>query len=209
VSHPICRLEWTEKLRGWFAFGKSNYQAGAECGRAAGTSVMLRLTIGTDDVYRLIDDSAHTAGARGWINSDALGGRLRVERGTLNLFVDSSSKQMLYRLFFTDAVGRPLTLAGFKDIHTHQLTAVWPETTTLYTRILAGHVQQDNEDPATLVGCGILRILPTDFAWQMTTFRSRGPGGSAGLGGLAAFGKFFASELWEVYGPRMLSPRRA
>jgi cholesterol oxidase len=191
-------------MRGWFAFGTSNYQAGFESGRAARSALMFRLTIATDDVHRFIEDPSHRSAASGWIKSDVLGGhRLRVEEGTFHLFVDEgpASKQMLYRLFFSDAVGRPLTLAGFKDIHTHQLTAVWPETTTLYTRILTGHVQEDNEDPAALVGCGILRILPTDFAWQMTTFRARGPDGSAGLGGLAAFGKFFVGQLWEVYGP--------
>jgi cholesterol oxidase len=116
---------------------------------------------------------------------------------------------MLYRLFFHDGVGRPLTLAGFKDPYTNRLKAVWPETTTLYTRILTGHVQEDEEDPAALVGCGILRILPIDFAWQMTTFRAGGPDIRASLGGLGAFGGFFVSQLWNVYGPRWLGPGRA
>lgn len=211
MSQPNSRLEWTEKMRGWFGFGKSNYQVGANCGRAAGTALMFRLTIGTSDVDRFLQDPTHVADARGWIKSEALGGRLPVEHGAFNLFVEvkPSSKQMLYRLFFSDAVGRPLTLAGFKDIHTHRPTALWPETTTLYTRVLDGHVPDDQEDQATLVGCGVLRILPTDFAWQLTTFRAGGPALGAGLRGLAAFNKFFVGQLWEVYGPRVLSRRRA
>jgi len=198
-------------MRGWFAFGTSNYQAGFESGRAARSALMFRLTIAADDVHRFIEDPRHRSTASGWIKSDVLGGRrLPVECGTFNLFVDEgpASKQMLYRVFFSDAVGRPLTLAGFKDIYTNRLTAVWPETTTLYTRILNGHVEAPDENPDALVGCGILRILPTDFAWQLTTFRPRGPDLHAGLEGLAAFGKFFGSELWEVYGPRVLRPGR-
>jgi cholesterol oxidase len=85
---------------------------------------------------------------------------------------------------------------------------MWPETTTLYTRVLAGHVQAPDND-AEIIGSGILRILPTDFAWQMTTFRARGPTPGTGLSGLAAFGKFFVSQLREIYGPKGLSPRRA
>jgi cholesterol oxidase len=173
---------------------------------------MFRLTIGTADLYRFMKDPHHFANASGWIKSDVLGGRrLPVECGTFNLFVDEgpASKQMLYRLFFSDGVGRPLTLAGFKDIYANRLTAVWPETTTLYTRILNGHVEAADENPDALVGCGILRILPTDFAWQLTTFRAWGPDLRARLEGLAAFGKFFGSELWEVYGPRVRRPGRA
>ena len=38
----------------------------------------------------------------------------------------------------------------------------------------------------------------SDFARQLTTFRTSGPDG---LGTLLRFGRFFAGELWEVYGP--------
>lgn len=207
MNQPVCRLEWTEKMRGWFAFGTSNYQAGFKCGRAENNSVMFRITIATDNVYRFMEDPNRVATASGWIKSDVLGGRrLSVEHGTFNLFLDvgPSGKEMRYRLFFSDGVGRRLTLAGFKDIHTKRLAALWPETTTLYAAILDGHVEETEEEPEALVGCGILRILPTDFAWQMTTFRSRGRDLRAGLEGLGAFGRFFAGELWEVYGPRGL-----
>jgi len=41
-----------------------------------------------------------------------------VERGVFNLFVDEgpADRHMLYRLWFADSVGHPLTLAGFKDM---------------------------------------------------------------------------------------------
>jgi cholesterol oxidase len=208
-----CHVEWTEKMRGWFAFGERDYHSGYGQGRedSRRSSLMFRLTLGTDDVYRFIDDPDHEADAHGWITSDVLGGRLAVEQGTFNLFKDAglASKRMLYRLFFSDASGHPLTLSGYKDIRTPRLTAMWPETTTLYTKILSGHVQAVDEDGASLVGAGILRILPADFAWQMTTFRARTAGDGGGLRGLAAFGGFFVGQLWNVYGPRWLGPARA
>jgi cholesterol oxidase len=213
VTRPSCHVEWTEKMRGWFAFGERDYKTGFERGREKRrqSRLMFRLTIGTDDVDEFIEDPAHVADARGWVTSDVLGGRRCVEQGTFNLFVDAglARKRMLYRLFFCDAAGHPLTLSGYKDIHTPRLTAMWPETTTLYTKILSGHVQATDEDRAPLVGAGILHILPTDFAWQMTTFRARSSDDGGGLRGLASFGGFFVRQLWNVYGPRWLGPARA
>jgi cholesterol oxidase len=213
MSRPICHVEWTEKMRGWFAFGERDYKTGYERGQEAPrrSSLMFRLTIGTDDVYKFLDNPAHEAEARGWVTSDVLGGRLCVQQGTFNLFVDAglASKRMLYRLFFCDAAGHPLTLSGYKDIHTPRLKAMWPETTTLYTKVLGGRVEAADDDRAPVVGAGILRILPADFAWQMTTFRARSSGEGGGLRGLASFGEFFVSQLWNVYGPRWLGPGRA
>jgi cholesterol oxidase len=211
MSPPVYHVEWTEKMRGWFAFGERDYKTGSEHGRELGNALMFKLTIGTDDVYRFIDDPCHEASARGWIKSDVLGGRRCVKQGTFNLFVDTglASKRMLYRLFFHDAAGHPLTLAGYKDIHTPRLTAMWPETTTLYTKILSGHLDAAQENPTALVGAGILHILPTDFAWQMTTFRARSSDDGRGLRGLVSFGEFFVGQLWNVYGPRWLGPARA
>jgi len=170
---------------------------------------MFRLTIATEDVHQFIHDPNHFATTWGWIKSDVLGGRLPVDYGTFNLFVvvGPESRQMRYRLYFSDRSGHPLTLAGFKDVHRNRVTALWPDTSTLYTRILNGHVEEGHEDPADLVGCGILHILPADFAVQMTTFRARGPDICAGLEGLAAFGEFFGSQLWKVYRPRVSTPR--
>jgi cholesterol oxidase len=51
------------------------------------------------------------------------------------------------------------------------------------------------------VGSGILRIPPADFAWQLTTFRVRGPALSGRIRALDAFGQLFMSELWQVFGP--------
>ncbi len=81
------------------------------------------------------------------MRSDALGGQLPVERGDFNLFVDVDRdphrKRMLYRLHFADANGHPLTLTGFKVVEDDPgIDSIWGDTSTLFTRVLAGHVRR-------------------------------------------------------------------
>jgi cholesterol oxidase len=205
-------LQFTERMTGAFAFAEAGYQAGYELGRKAGNGLLFRLTIATDDVDQFVADKEHPATATGYVECEPLGGRLPVQQGAFNLFVDEgpATRHMLYRLYFADATGRPLTLAGFKDVRPGPLTAVWPETSTLYVRILDGHVPvADGGSGSTegLVGSGILRIPVPDFAWQLTTFRVRGPALSGRIRALDAFGQLFMSELWQVFGPVRRLPR--
>ena len=214
---PLYHLEFTEEMKGFFSFGESDYQEGFDRGRRAGWAVMFHLTIATEDTYAFIADPSHVANAVGYVDSDALGGRLPVERGVFNLFVDAGEsdgaplRHMLYRLWFRDANGRPLTLSGFKDIHhpgarISTFGDVWGETTTLYTRILDGHVGTGGDDDAPLVGSGIIHILPLDFAHQCTTFRVKGLGLAGRWKAFGAFGDLFMGQLWEVF--RYRQPRR-
>ena len=120
------------------------------------------------------------AAAEGYVQSEVLGGRLPVQSGAFNLFVDEGAhtRHMLYRLYFADANGHPLTLAGYKNVRPGPITKVWPETSTLYIRILSGHVPVDDGGESSrdgIVGSGVLHILPLDFAQQLTTFRVHGP----------------------------------
>ena len=111
---------------------------------------------------------------------------------------------MLYRLYFSDANGHPLTLAGYKDVHPGPITKVWPDTSTLYVRVLSGHVPvTDGGESAGegAVGSGILRIRPADFAWQLTTFRVRAPNRRGELRAFDDFGRLFMGELWQVFDP--------
>ena len=192
-------LQFTEEMKGWFGWGESDYQRGVERGRKAENSVMFHLTIVVEDVHRFVGDPTHAAHAHGWVASDVLGGRLPVQSGLFNLFVTDGpgKRRMLYRLFFADSVGHPLTLTGFKDIHGGSPMDVWPETSTLYTTILRGHVEDGGE--GALVGSGMLRILPQDFARQLTTFRVSGPGLRGRGAALGEFLQLFLGQLWTVF----------
>jgi cholesterol oxidase len=211
---PKYHLEFTEEMKGFFTFGQTQYQPGFDQGQADNSAVMFHLTIGTDDTYAFVADPTHVCPAVGYVQSDVLGGKLTVERGVFNLFVDAGvinaepARHMRYRLWFRDAVGHPLTLTGYKDIRhpvgaLSQFKDVWGETTTLYTKILSGFVEDGGDDAASVVGAGIIHILPLDFAHQLTTFRVSGPGLAGRFKAFRAFGGLFMGQLWEVFQPRL------
>ncbi|MBW8485637.1 GMC oxidoreductase [Actinomadura parmotrematis] len=193
-------LAFTERMSGSLTPGATDPRAGA---RGAGAEdVAFELTITADDIDRFLDDPGHTATAEGWIEAAAFGGRRMVEQGWFNLFVPDGGddrRAMRYRLFFTGADGRPRTLAGEKDVRHGPPTRIWPDTSTLHARVLDGHVTAGQEAAgATVTGAGALHIQLNDFARQLTTFRTTGPRGARAI---IRFGRFFAGELWEVYGP--------
>ncbi|MUN36505.1 FAD-binding protein [Actinomadura sp. NEAU-AAG5] len=192
-------LSFTEEMKGFVTYGVSEPRAGELAdGREA---MAFRLTITAADTDRFLAEPEHTALAEGWIDAAGHGGRRPVQRGWFNLFAPGGAEDrrlMRYRLYFTDGEDRPRTLSGTKNVLHGPPTRIWPDTSTLYVRILDGHVGADAEDGARVLGAGVLHIQLTDFARQLATFRTAGPGGA---GKLVAFGRFFAGELWEVYGP--------
>lgn len=196
----VTSLEFTEEMKGYVSFGERDFEAGLREGKDSGTFLMFHLTIEADDIDRFIADPEHAAAARGWVRCEELGGQLPVEDGLFNLFVattDPMLKKMRYRLYFSGSAGNPLTLAGFKDIQDDPGFDLWSDTTTLYVRILRGHV--DSQAEADVVASGILRIYMRDFARQLTTFRARGGSLVTRTKALSDFGRLFLGELWELY----------
>src|SRR5918999_1007820 len=170
-------VRFTEEMKGHISFGESDYERGDREGHKDNTRLMVHLTIEVDDLDRLGADAGRAAEAKGWVECDALGGRLPVERGIFNLLIeeeDSEIKHMLYRLFFRDGVGHPVTLGGFKTLTNRRGLHVWRDTTTLYTRLLRGHVEAGDDSRAEIVASGILRLRPLGFLRQLATFRAAG-----------------------------------
>jgi cholesterol oxidase len=193
-------LSFTEQMKGYLALGVSDYQQGKADGRSLGQRLMFELTITAPDVEQFVADPAHEGFAVGYIDSDLLGGHCPVERGVFNLFVaddEPDTRRMLYRLYFADGGGNPLTLTGFKFVHDDPGFDTWSDTSTLYVRLLAGHVEPAADDAAQILGAGILTIHVKDFVHQLTTFRTKGPDPAAAL---QKFGKLFLGQLWQVFG---------
>jgi predicted acylesterase/phospholipase RssA len=218
VAQVPTKLWFTEEMKGFWAAGETDFSAGASNGQAAGSDLMFHLTITIDGVHDFAVRPEHdTSDLAGYVQSREFGGQCAVEQGTFNLFVDGtdpSIKYMLYRLFFTDKNGRPLTLSGTKIIKDDPQSDVWRATTTLYTRILKGHVTKEKEDAAEKdsrglaaisVGAGIIIIQMLDFLKQLTTFRTEAPTLAERGGAFAEFGRLFFGKLWDVYARDILT----
>lgn len=202
------RLRFTEEMKGYIAFGEHDYRTAHRRGRIEGNRFMFHLTIDVRGVNRFILDPAHEATARGWIQSESLGGRLRVRDGVFNLLVQQEEpghQHMLYRLFFEDSAGHALTMSGDKEVRNDPGADVWADTTTLFVRILKGHIAASEEDGAEEVAAGILRIHPLDFARQLTTFQVRAPSFTERVEVKRRFVQLFVGKLWDVYAQKVLS----
>jgi len=198
-------LRFSEVMSGHVGVGATSYEAGAR----GGDFVRIEATIAIDDVDRFIADPAHLAMVRGRVVVPAFGRPAAIERGWFELFPDAESDKgrMLYRLWFRDSVGNPLTLRGYKRVGGDSILDGWRDTTTLYVRVLSGHVlgQEDDPgpgDPAATLARGIARITLPGFLRQLTTFRSNGGGPAEKIGTVLRFGALFAGQLWRWYVPR-------
>lgn len=201
-----CSVSFTEEMKGYVTFGETDYDRGFRAGRENNTFLMFHLTITAADVTRFVSDRHHQAAAVGYVRC---GGHDRpVEKGVFNLFVDQAGpllKHMTYRLFFRDDQYGPLTLSGFKVIQDDRDHDVWHDTTTLFTKLLRGHVESDEEAGAEVVAAGIIQIYLRDFLKQLTTIRVEGPTATARSAARYRFTKYFLGSLWEVYGSREAS----
>ncbi|CAM5480424.1 hypothetical protein SNARM312S_03327 [Streptomyces narbonensis] len=193
---------------GRVAFGEHDVQEIPAPERGATADLALHVTVDIQGVDRFLADPEHEAAIRGEVVCQALGGRLPVERGSFQLFVERSDPQHLrmnYRLHFTDRAGHPLTLSGYKDVDEDSRRGVWQDTSVLHTRVLRGHVGADEESEAQVVACGAVRIRPADFLKQLTTFRVEAPTLPGRVTTLGRFGQFFAGKLWDVYAQNVLA----
>lgn len=210
IHQAVTRLRFTEDMKGYVALGETDFQRGFRLGRDRKTFLHCHLTIEVDGVNRFVTRPEHEAGITGTVFCEELGGTLPVTRGTFNLFVDATEgdptrKRMLYRLYFKDGAGHPLTLSGFKVIEDDPGLDVWSDTTTLYVRIFRGEVGADEEEGAEAVAAGIIRIAMLDFLKQLTTFRAEGPTLGDRAAALTRFGELFLGKLWDVYARDVLT----
>lgn len=202
-------VRFTEQMKGFVTTDAADPRAGYEQAKERGDAFMFELTVEAPDIDAFVEDPTHTGTARGFVDADVLGGRASVEQGFVNLFTGtgdgSKDRRMLYRLWLTPADGTPVTMVGVKEVHDDPGFDIWEDTTTLFVQLLDGHVPPGDAgtesghlptDDPRVRGAGILRILPLDFAKQLTTFRTTGRDGAAAI---ARFGTLFFGEVWSTY----------
>jgi cholesterol oxidase len=195
-------VQFTERMAGYFSTDvKDDYQAAANQGKAAGTTLEFVLTITADDLEKEMSDPAHEFRTAGTVVSELLSNQpLTVSEGIFNLFpidpehVDTTN--MRYRMKLTSEEGRVFYFEGFKVVHHDRTADAWPDTTTLYTTVYDG---PDATSP--VFGKGILRISPTDFMKQLTTMQIiNAPNTRERLAAQLRFGRSFAGVMYETYG---------
>jgi hypothetical protein len=199
-------LKFAEVMRGHIAFDDRGFERAGREGRRNDARLNARLTIDVSDLDAFVADPEREAMVTGWIECDALGGRLAIERGVFSPFVanhDPRQTLMLYRLWFRDSVGHPLTLAGFKSLPGGAATRVWRDTTVLFVRVLSGH----GESPVEVVASGIIRVRAADFLATLASFRGRADTFPDQAKAIARYGAFFAGQVWPLYAPKFGSKR--
>ncbi len=198
-------VSFTETMKGHVTKGESDPQRGREAqGREAAS---FELTIAVDDIDVFVEHPEHLARATGSVGAASLGLERPVRQGTFQLFVDDDdpeTKRMLYRLWFLDNRGAEYTLSGQKVIHDDPGFDLWDDTTTLFVRILEGHVTETQEPDAPVWGAGVLHIHTIDFLRQLSTMRATGPNLGGQTRAMARFGRLFLGKLWDSYGSRIL-----
>lgn len=218
VHDAATKVSFTEEMKGFVSFGVQDFAIGYDQGKRDGNAIMFHLTITVDGVNRFVTRPEHdTTDLEGYIECGAFGGRRAIEKAWFNLFIDdedSSKKTMLYRLFFSNENGEPLTLSGFKNISDDPGFDIWSDTTTLYTRTYRGHLSEEDEvglksEPARFeeihVASGKIHIYFFDFLKQLTTFRSEGANLHERSSAMSRFGRLFMGKLWDVYAKDVLT----
>jgi len=212
VKTKAVSIQFTEEMKGFVSFSKSDtdYKQGFESGKKAKTAFMFHLTVVIPDVDFFINDPKETGELKGYIECKALGGKITIDSGVFNCFVDTGApienqKRMFYRLFFKDKTGKQFTMSGHKIVKNDGTgpLEIWKDTTTLYTKLFEGILQESEESSANQTGIGILEIYIKDFIKQMTTFRSNGKTIWERQDAILKFGKLFLGNLWDVYSPHI------
>jgi predicted acylesterase/phospholipase RssA len=203
----VSSVQFTEVMKGFVNPGdvaatKPDYVAAASRGEAADHSVTCRFNVTVPDIDGFVTSPQHAANLSGTIDSPLYGGTRLVDSGVLNLLIDDGDptrKLMKYRVFFKGADGNDYTFTGFKDISGKTLADMWPETSTLYSRILSGRVAEG--DVGNTIASGVIAIRPEDFVFiQLFSFRGDGPTPATAAQALTRFGVMFFGKLWDVYG---------
>jgi predicted acylesterase/phospholipase RssA len=199
MAGELTRLSFSEAMRGAVGFGVADPTRAWQA--TNGAELTLRATVEIGGVEGFLADPQHEAKLSGTVLSEAFGGKLPIERGAFNLFAadDSGRLQIRYRAWFRDGAGNPLTLVGEKRVPQSPSGGIWTDTTTLFVRILRGHVEAEGPG-VEVVAAGTLRISPIGFLRQLFTFRAldpQRPGSAARL--VLRYLLFFGTTLGRVY----------
>jgi len=206
VSAKRISLRFSEQMTGFVTLdGAVDYETGFRHGRNDDTRCSVSLVLEVTDVDAFLRDPDAKAIATGYVDCPKLGARCAVENGTVNILIDvvhrrHEFKDFRYHLLFRTTSGRLLTLSGVKFVDDDGVIHIWRDTTTLFTKIFEGDVARGEEDRATTLAAGVLRLHFFAFFKMLVLVRSEPPTTAAWIMGMWRFLSFFLGSLWQVYG---------
>jgi cholesterol oxidase len=201
-------LRFTERMSGWWATDDvpndgelEQFLADEEQGRGnADGELSFVLTLVSTDIDTVTRHLDTTMEVEGTVSAPRLSpDPLTVEGGRFQLPVaddpDPAVRHMRYDLPLAAVSGERFHLLGFKVLAPGDVGEAWGAASTLYAT-LRSEVPQDR-----ILGYGVLRIAPSDFARQLTTIQVLGPVGHfERLRIEADFCTAFAGSLARDYG---------
>jgi cholesterol oxidase len=195
-------IQFTETMKGYFSTNEKNdFEKGKELGQESDSVFEFTLTVTSDDVETMLQTKDHQAALEGIVKAPAFSSKpMTVSNGIFNLFVDDLTsaipiKLMKYTMNINSEEGNSYFFYGYKRVCDDKGFELWKDTSTLYITL---HDGKDETSP--VLAKGILNILASDFATQMTTMKVTNASSTLEeLKLLTAFGKYFSGSLYDIY----------
>ena len=200
----MTAVSYRESLAGYVDFGADDWNEGWLGGREVRSHCAIHLAVEIDDIDDFIARPEHVATCTGWVRCDGLGGPLEISAGWFNLLVDAGGPRHRHMRLpparrATPPGGRSRS-SGSRTSTTTHFHDPWADTSTLFSRLYAGHLE-DGEDPRDArlaAGRPARRRAPASSACSLS-IRARGAGPAGRFAAKARWGAMFASRLASVY----------
>ncbi len=195
-------IEFTEKMAGYFSFdvGSDDFDLAYDNGKEYSNSIEFIVTIRTDNVKKMVDDSNHLAHLVGSVIAPGLSDKpLSAVERKFNLFIDDldnvGTKLMKYRMLLVSEAGEQYYLVGNKILKRRSIFYMWHDSSTLYITLHKGKCEND-----PVIGKGIMHLKVGDFLQQLITMHAvNATSFLAKLGAIWLFAKYFAKSLLVEY----------
>ncbi|MBC7745610.1 MAG: GMC family oxidoreductase [Flavobacterium sp.] len=197
---PKPTVQFTETMRGYFSKDeKEDFEIGYRQGKENCSPFMFTLTIQAVDINMFVTDPGHTGYMAGSVIAPALSDKpLTISNGVFNLFVkeeDTNHKKMKYQMQLNTYDGRQYFFCGYKKVEDDAGFDMWKDTTILYITVFDG-----KNNTAAILGKGVLKIIPIDFATQMGTIKALNTNNKLeSLMAIKSFSTFFSSNIVDTY----------
>lgn len=194
-------IQFTEKMTGYFSMQEtSDFKEGYELGKENDSTIEFTLTIISDNIEKMLTTRQHEAKMVRSVTAPALSSApLTISEGRFNLFAvdeqDENILKMNYNMKMHTVEGREYYFYGYKEMYDDKGFDVWSDTSTLFISVYEG-----GDTSGKLIGKGILKIMPKDFATQVTTIEALNTSSRIEkVRVIKDFSVFFSKNLYKKY----------